>query len=91
LENGAVSAQTARSMAAGCSASFDGALAVAVTGIAGPGGGTQNKPVGLVYIATAIDKDTKCYNHHFQGDRHSIREQTIEQALNHLLTRINTM
>lgn len=65
---------------------------VAVSGIAGPSGGTEEKPVGTVWIAWAwlpanqsVQADASCF--HFSGDRSSVREQTIEQALLGLLAR----
>lgn len=58
--------------------------AVSITGIAGPDGGTKEKPVGLVYIGCCIDGRTwvKCY--HMNGDRQKIREVTVKRALDML-------
>lgn len=78
---GAVSEETAREMAAGGVFASDADACVAVTGIAGPDGGTEEKPVGLVYIATYIkDKITveRCV---FQGSRSEVREQSVVKAL----------
>lgn len=79
--HGAVSQQTALAMAAGCSASFDDCLAVSITGVAGPGGGTAAKPVGLVYIATAMGMTHEVKRFLFSGGRDEVRQQACEQAL----------
>ena len=78
---GAVSEQTAKEMAYGSKKVFKGDLAVAVTGIAGPGGGTPEKPVGLVYIAVTDGFIFKVTRNLFEGDRQSVREQTVQKAL----------
>lgn len=83
---GAVSEQTAREMVLGTLKFSCAGIAVAVTGIAGPSGGTDEKPVGLVYISVATkDSEPETYRHIFDGDRLSIRQQTMEQALQHLI------
>lgn len=79
---GAVSEETARAMAEGARATLGANMAIAVTGIAGPGGGTAEKPVGLVYMALAQAGDTRVERHVFHGDRESIKMQTAEAALN---------
>ena len=56
-------------------------LSVAVTGIAGPTGGTPTKPVGLVYIAVASENGVAVTENHFSGDREAVRLQTVEKAL----------
>lgn len=80
--HGAVSAEVARAMAAGALAHAPVDLAVAVTGIAGPGGGSADKPVGLVHLATAR-RGGKVHSEHqvFPGDRSEIRRATVERAL----------
>lgn len=81
--HGAVSEECAREMAFGALSRSNADIAVAVTGIAGPGGGTPEKPVGLVYLAIAeIDAETEVIAHHF-GDagRASVRHQTVQAAL----------
>ena len=84
--HGAVSAETAREMAAGALFNSHADVALAVTGIAGPGGGTAEKPVGLVFIAWQFRGQLcHCLEHHFVGDRHSIRLQTVQKALRYLL------
>jgi nicotinamide-nucleotide amidase len=80
--HGAVSAQVAAAMAR-CALERSGAsLAVAVTGIAGPGGGTPGKPVGLVYLACAqAQRETSVERRLFAGDRAGIREASVRDAL----------
>jgi nicotinamide-nucleotide amidase len=87
--DGAVSASVARAMAQGALKQARAQISIAVTGIAGPGGGTKEKPVGLVYIATAcLDHETQAQEFRF-GDlgRDGIRRATVEQALKLLRTR----
>lgn len=82
---GAVSEQTAREMAYGTSLRFDCPLSASVTGIAGPNGGSDSKPVGTVHIATVFHGEIRHHEHHFKGDRHSIRKQATEAAIDMLL------
>lgn len=80
---GAVSAQTARAMAEGALARSDAGLAVSITGIAGPGGGSPGKPVGLVWFALAQSgRDTRTVERRF-GDvgRARVRAVSVETAL----------
>jgi len=88
-EFGAVSDKTACEMAAGVLKLAKSDYGIAVTGIAGPGGGSAEKPVGLVYIGFA-DKNGKCtaYKNIFDGDRESVREQTVCTALKILIKNI---
>ncbi len=79
---GAVSEQTAKEMAIGGVFATDCDACVAVTGIAGPGGGTDEKPVGLVYIATYMNDHVRVKEYHFKGNREKIREQAVVKALN---------
>jgi nicotinamide-nucleotide amidase len=89
-EHGAVSELVSRSMADGAIRSGDANIAVSVTGIAGPGGGSDKKPVGLVHIAVArIDYETLHERHLFEGDRKAIRQQTIAAALQLLLSQVD--
>jgi len=80
---GAVSEETALEMVSGALARFGAGMAVAVTGIAGPTGGTPDKPVGTVWIGW---KRRGGYAHatlfHFAGDREAVRRQTVAAALN---------
>lgn len=83
---GAVSEQTARAMAEGVLARSRADLGVAVTGVAGPGGGTPEKPVGTVCFAWAVRKcPTLSSTQHFSGDRRAIRRQAVQRALQGLL------
>lgn len=84
-EHGAVSPETALEMSAGALRALGVDLAVSVTGIAGPGGGTVKKPVGLVYISVTSKKGSFVTENHFSGNRESIRLQTAEEALTLLL------
>ena len=80
--NGAVSEPVARAMAEGALAHSPADIAVAVTGIAGPGGGTPEKPVGLVHLAAARRGGATLHERHvFPGDRAAVREQTVAAAL----------
>jgi nicotinamide-nucleotide amidase len=81
-EHGAVSSHAAKAMAAGALAHAPADVAVAVTGIAGPGGGTPAKPVGLVYIAAQRrDHPAKIERHLFPGDRDAVRMASVAAAL----------
>ena len=79
-------------MAEGALKSASADIAVAVSGIAGPLGGSPNKPVGTVFIGVCIrDKNTKAlscraYEFHFQGDRLEIRNKTVQEALKIILS-----
>lgn len=79
--HGAVSAQTAVAMAEGCRTRFMTDIAVSITGIAGPSGGSPSKPVGLVYLAVADHQLTRVAEHRFSGDREQVRTQAIASAL----------
>jgi len=86
---GAVSEEVARAMAEGAIARSRADLAVAVTGIAGPGGGTPTKPVGLVHIACARRESWTVHERHvFRGDRAAVRAATVEAALALVLRQI---
>lgn len=88
--HGAVSAQTARAMAQGALERTGASLSVAITGIAGPGGGSDDKPVGLVYFATAMTGgETKLHRELLHGlDRAGVREASVAVALGLLLDRL---
>lgn len=86
--HGAVSEETAREMAAGALAASRAQIALAITGVAGPTGGTAQKPVGMVCCAWAVrggavDATTK----HFAGDREAVRRQSVELGLRGVLDR----
>jgi len=82
---GAVSEQTALEMAQGALARSKGSLALAVTGVAGPGGGSREKPVGTVCFAWAREKHLRSETRHFTGDRDSVRRQSVIHALEGVL------
>jgi len=84
-EHGAVSEQTAREMAEGALARARGTLALAITGVAGPGGGSGEKPVGTVCFAWADHQKTVVETRHFSGDRESVRRQSVLRALEGVL------
>ena len=84
--HGAVSEEVARAMAEGALKHSDAQISIAVTGIAGPGGGSQEKPVGLVHIAAARDGAATLHGRHvFPGDREAVRAQTVSAALEMVL------
>ena len=78
---GAVSEACARAMAEGARRAFGADVAVSTTGIAGPGGATARKPVGLVYLACAGPLGTTVQEHHFPGDRIAVVAAAAEAAL----------
>jgi len=88
-EHGAVSERTVRAMAEGALARSNAALTVAVTGVAGPGGGTAEKPVGLVHFATATGAETRPDRQALPGDREAVRLATVDHALDLLLDRLS--
>ncbi len=88
-KEGAVSAAVALEMARGARRLFDSDLALATTGIAGPGGGTEEKPVGLVYIALVAPTRELCERHIWQGERVENKRRTAERALKLLLEHLN--
>ncbi len=82
VQHGAVSEEVARAMAEGALACSCAHRAVSVTGVAGPGGGTATKPVGLVWFGLARrDGLTETQHHIFPGDRTAIRAATVDTAL----------
>ena len=86
---GAVSRETAEQMVKGVRALTGADAAVATTGIAGPGGATAGKPVGLVYIAASFKDKTVVVEHHFAGDRPEVREQAANKAMEMAIELIN--
>lgn len=85
--HGAVSEQTARAMALGALANSDAGVSVAVTGVAGPGGGSAEKPVGLVHFAAATPDGIIAEHRVFEGDRGTVRHKTVLHALKIMLAR----
>ena len=86
MEYGAVSGQTARLMAKGSVRLYGSDVAVSVTGIAGPGGATPSKPVGLVYIGVSDGICARSERFVVKGDRGDVRTQTVLEAVR-MLTR----
>jgi nicotinamide-nucleotide amidase len=79
---GAVSVQVARAMAEGALGHARADVAIAVTGIAGPGGATPGKSIGLVYLAVARrGRDTQVERQHFSGDRAAVRNAAADRAV----------
>lgn len=78
---GAVSVQVAQQMAEGAALAAGAQAALSVTGIAGPDGGSKEKPVGLVYIGCCINGRTRVTENRFVGDRLSIRQQSARSAV----------
>lgn len=89
-EYGAVSEAVASAMASGALQHSEADYSVAVTGVAGPGGGSEEKPVGTVWIAVAsrLQLQTQC--HQFDGDRNAVREATLRSSLDSLFGLLKT-
>jgi PncC family amidohydrolase len=87
--HGAVSAQVARAMAIGARARLSVDLAVAVTGVAGPGGGSASKPVGLTYVAVADAVGVEVRRFAWAGDRLANKDSSARAALQLLLSRVS--
>lgn len=81
VDEGAVSERVARAMAHGATQVFGADAAMSVTGIAGPGGGTAEKPVGLVFVASAFGGETTCTRYMFPGSREDVRGRAAQAAL----------
>ena len=82
LKYGAVSEEVASEMAEGIRSKVGADLAISTTGIAGPGGGTDQKPVGLVYVGLATAKGVQVEKIQLYGERESVRQLTVQAALN---------
>jgi nicotinamide-nucleotide amidase len=87
-QHGAVSEPVARAMAEGAVHHAHAQLSVAVTGVAGPGGGSADKPVGTVWFAWCVSGQTSAQRMRFDGDRAAVRAQTVQHALQGLLSRL---
>lgn len=82
VEHGAVSEPVARAMAEGVLSHCEATISVAITGVAGPGGGSPEKPVGTVWFAwSAKGVETVSQRELFSGDRASVREQSVARAI----------
>lgn len=88
---GAVSEETAQAMAVGALNHSDANLSVSITGIAGPTGGSPQKPVGMVCFAWATRLGVHSSTQYFEGDRHEIRAQAAHYALSGLLTQLGKL
>lgn len=84
---GAVSREVVEAMVRGAQAHSDARFAVAVSGVAGPGGGSPEKPVGTVWLAWGIGDEVTAECRHFPGDRDEVRRQTVIAALEGLIRR----
>jgi len=84
-KHGAVSEETAREMARGALRRSKGSVAVSVTGVAGPSGGSKAKPVGMVCFAWVYGKTLKSETRRFSGDRGSVRRKSVVHALQGVL------
>ena len=87
-EHGAVSEAAALAMAEGACKVFGVSTSMAITGIAGPGGASPEKPLGLVWIATACDMQLLAMRHHFSGSRDDIRQAACKAAALQLFARL---
>ena len=85
IESGAVSEAVAKEMALGSLKVYGSDIAGSVTGIAGPDGGTLQKPVGTVWMAVTDGERTVAYENHFEGSRKDIREQTVRVLIERLI------
>jgi PncC family amidohydrolase len=87
-ERGAVSRETAEEMASGIARRFGADIGVSVTGIAGPGGGSAEKPVGTVWLAVSLGGEIRSRGERFRGDRARIREESVRAAMALLLNAV---
>jgi PncC family amidohydrolase len=85
LRYGAVSAQCAQEMADGVRVKFRADIGLSTTGIAGPTGGTPEKPVGLVFIAISTAEVTKTFKYQFSGSREEVKKGTVTEVLSYLI------
>lgn len=83
-KHGAVSSECAEEMACGARSVYGADVAMSVTGIAGPGGGSEAKPVGTVWFGLATKDGAETFRRRFDGDRAAVRRQTVEEVLRHL-------
>ncbi len=84
-KHGVISEETVTAMAAGCRRLFASDIAVAITGLAGPGGGTAEKPVGLVYIGLATNAGVVAHRYQWNGDRIQNKKKAVDTAITLIL------
>lgn len=82
---GAVSEPVARAMAQGVCSTFTADVAASITGIAGPSGGSEEKPVGTVHIGISVRGTVMAHHYVFKGDRQAVRQQSAEKAIDLLI------
>ncbi|MEQ6889300.1 nicotinamide-nucleotide amidohydrolase family protein [Halomonas sp. CS7] len=87
-EHGAVSREVVEAMVIGACRDSGAGLGVAISGVAGPGGGSVDKPVGTVWLAWGSAEGAESTCHHFPGDRAAVREQAVREALIGLVRRL---
>ena len=85
IQFGAVSEQVAKEMALGSLYAYNADIAGSVTGIAGPNGGTPQKPVGTVWMAVTDGRTTKTFENHFTGSRDEIRASARDVLIEHII------
>ena len=85
LEEGAVSEKVVKEMAEGAIKNSGSDFSISISGIAGPTGGSEDKPVGTVCFGIGSKDNISCYTEHFEGDRDQVRKQSVDFALNELL------
>ncbi|SEL33503.1 CinA family protein [Halomonas daqiaonensis] len=88
-EQGAVSREVVEAMVVGACRDSGAELGVAISGVAGPGGGSADKPVGTVWLAWGDAERAESECHHFGGDRKAVREQAVREALIGLVRRLD--
>ncbi len=86
--HGAVSREVVEAMVAGACRDSGAGLGVAISGVAGPGGGSAEKPVGTVWLAWGDAEGQQAERHRYPGDRRAVREQAVREALVGLLRRL---
>ncbi len=85
---GAVSEATVKQMALGALARSQADIGIAITGVAGPDGGTPEKPVGFVWFALALRQGIESWPRRFEGDRDAVRRQSVAEALSAILRKL---
>ena len=91
IDFGAVSEQVAKEMALGSLHAYGSDIAASVTGIAGPNGGTKEKPVGTVWMAVTDGKKTMTFENHFDGSRDSIRAASRDVLIDRIIEFVETL